>query len=480
MKMLSKYAASLLALPLIVCSPSHAQDPAHATEFRMKQPGDGPDRKPRIAFLAHRLGTDHAEGISMLDMNGDGFLDLLSGAYWYENPGSQGGEWKQHQFRTVGIHKEFVSDCGEWIVDVDKDGLPDLVTAGWISNGLWWYRNPGPEAIAAGAMWKAEKITDSYDTEGGAFADINGDGKPDLALAHYNRAGVLWVDFSQDKPRVHHLGGSEQDGHGIGIADINGDGKADVLTTHGWFEQIDANNDKWKWHADWDLGDAGFPILGYDVNHDGKLDLIYGQGHGYGLYWLEQAGTTLHPKWVRHTIDESFSQSHALALIDIDGDGIPELITGKRYRGHSGDDPGSYDPVVVYAYKLPTKEQLGTAKAQATGVHPGHSQSLTHTSGNSGTMQIADSKADPVFERVALSVNGTASAGTQFIAADFDHDGDIDLAAAGKLGVHLLENLKINNVTKSVREDSQPLNRKWPFPGEGKEVEQEDAPTSPH
>ena len=39
------------------------------------------------------------------------------------------------------------------------------------------------------------------------------------------------------------------------------------------------------------LGDAGFPILGYDVNHDGKLDLIYGQGHGYGLYWLEQAGT---------------------------------------------------------------------------------------------------------------------------------------------------------------------------------------------
>jgi hypothetical protein len=119
-------------------------------------------------------------------MNGDGFVDLLSGAYWYENPGANGGEWKQHQFRTVGTHNEFVSDCGEWIVDVDHDGLPDLVTTGWISNGLWWYRNPGPKATAAGAMWKAEKITDSYDTEGGAFADINGDGKPDLALAHYN------------------------------------------------------------------------------------------------------------------------------------------------------------------------------------------------------------------------------------------------------------------------------------------------------
>jgi hypothetical protein len=458
--------APLLALPLFAPALGQAQDPTHATEFRLQHPGNGPGGEPRIAFLSHRLGNDHAEGISLLDMNGDGFPDLLSGAYWYENPGADGGEWKRRQFRTVGIHNEFVSDCGEWAVDVDHDGLADLVTTGWISNGLWWYRNPGPNATAAGTMWKAEKITDSYDTEGGAFADINGDGKPDLALAHYNRSGVLWVDFSKDKPRVHHLGGRAEDGHGIGIADINGDGKADVLTTHGWFEQIDADNDKWKWHGDWDIGDAGFPILGYDVNHDGKPDLIYGQGHGYGLYWLEQAGTADHPMWIRHTIDESFSQSHALLLADIDGDGVQELITGKRYRGHSGADPGSYDPVVVYGYKLPTKAQLDAAKSSVEG-----------TKGTMETMRIGDSTADPVFTRYGLSVNGTASAGTQFIATDLDHDGDIDIASAGKLGVHVLENLQVNKVPKNVREETQPLERTWPFPGEGKEVPQEDGPT---
>lgn len=469
----------VVPIGLALCIPvaGHAQDPAHATEFRMQHPGDEPGGEPRIAFLAHRLGTDHAEGISMLDMDGDGFVDLLSGAYWYQNPGAQGGEWKQHQFRTVGIHHEFVSDCGEWIVDVDHDGLPDLVTTGWIANGLWWYRNPGPAATTSSAMWKAEKITDSFDTEGGAFADINGDGKPDLALAHYNRSGILWIDFSKDKPRVHHLGGREQDGHGIGIADINGDGKADVLTTHGWFEQVDADNDQWKWHPDWDLGDAGFPILGYDVNHDGKLDLIYGQGHGYGLYWLEQAGTPTGRKWVRHTIDESFSQSHALALVDIDGDGIPELITGKRYRGHSGADPGSYDPIVVYAYRLPAKAQFESAQARARGTQHVPSHAATQAKQTSGNMFIADSAADPVFPRISLSVNGTASAGTQIIAADLDHDGDIDLASAGKLGVHVFENLKVNTVPKSVREETQPLNRNWPFPGEGKEIEQEDGPT---
>ena len=93
------------------------------------------------------------------------------------------------------------------------------------------------------------------------------------------------------------------------------------------------------------------------------------------------------------------------------------------------------------------------------------------------TMEISDSVGDPIFTRVGLSVNGTASAGTQFIAADLDHDGDIDLASAGKLGVHVLENLKVNNVPKAAREEQQPMNRKWPFPGEGQEVPQEDGPT---
>ncbi|HTD54220.1 MAG TPA: VCBS repeat-containing protein [Silvibacterium sp.] len=453
---------------LLLLSPlAWAQEPGKATEFRMQHPGNGPGGEPRIAFVSHRLGSDHAEGISLLDMNGDGFPDLLSGAYWYENPGAQGGQWKRHQFRTVGTHGEFVSDCGEWIVDVDHDGLPDLVTTGWIANGVWWYRNPGTQATMSGQMWKAEKITDSYDTEGGAFFDINGDGKPDLALAHYNRSGVLWIDFSKDKPSVHHLGGKEQDGHGIGVADINGDGKADVLTPHGWFEQIDADDDQWKWHGDWDIGDTGFPILGYDVNHDGKMDLIYGQGHGYGLYWLEQAGTPDKPLWIRHTIDESFSQSHAVLLADIDGDGEPELITGKRYRGHNGDDPGSYDPLVVFAYKLPTQAQLATAKYGSTETAPGAV----------ATMRVASPAADPVFMRYDLSVNGTATAGTQFIAADLDKDGDLDIASAGKLGVHVLENLKIsNNVPKTTREEMQPIERKWPFPGEGQEVPQEDGP----
>ena len=91
-------------------------------------------------------------------------------------------------------------------------------------------------------------------------------------------------------------------------------------------------------------------------------------------------------------------------------------------------------------------------------------------------MQVAEPANDPLFLRFPLSVNGTASAGTQFVVADFDGDGDLDLASAGKLGVHVFENLQVTKVSKDVRERMQPLERKWPFPGEGHDVPQEDGP----
>jgi len=54
---------------------------------------------------------------------------------------------------------------------------------------------------------------------------------------------------------------------------------------------------------------------------------------------------------------------------------------------------------------------------------------------------------------------------------DVDGDGDLDIATAGKTGVHLFENLKVNHVPNSQREKELLLNNKtWPFAGEGDEV----------
>jgi hypothetical protein len=390
-----------------------------------------PESRRATTFLSHRLGTDHAEALSLLDMNGDGRQDVVSGAYWYENPGPNGVEWKRHQWRYIsvwpfhitGINKiEFVADCAQFTLDVNHDGTPDIVTAAWQTDGVYWYENPKN----ANTFWKAHFICHSKATEGGTYADVNGDGVKDVIFAHYEPSNLIWINFAGSQPVPHYIGGKASDGHGVGVADITGNGKPDILTVHGWLENVDADHDKWILHPDWELGEAGFPILGYDVNNDGKMDVIYGHGHSFGLYWLEQKMSGRRRTWKRHIIDDSFSEAHALKLADIDGDGEPELITGKRYRGDP--DPGLYDPLCIFYYKLDRRNAR--------------------------------------FTRFPISYNGSAEIGTQIIVNDIDGDGDQDVLVAGKTGVHWFENLRVNKVPPKIREQELWLNVNWPFPDE--------------
>jgi hypothetical protein len=53
----------------------------------------------------------------------------------------------------------------------------------------------------------------------------------------------------------------------------------------------------------------------------------------------------------KHAIDPFNSQYHDLHWADIDGDGQPELVTGKRYLAHCGHDPGEYDDLGIYYFK---------------------------------------------------------------------------------------------------------------------------------
>ena len=59
--------------------------------------------------------------------------------------------------------------------------------------------------------------------------------------------------------------------------------------------------------------------------------------HGYGIFWMEH---TRDGKWVKHVIDDSWSQPHAVMIVDFRNTGNIGLLTGKRYMAHNGHDPG--------------------------------------------------------------------------------------------------------------------------------------------
>src|SRR5690606_36361795 len=142
----------------------------------------------------------------------------------------------------------------------------------------------------------------------------------------------------------------------------------------GWWEHpaSAAAGKTWTYHpvafGRWgrSQGSAGGAEIGiYDVNGDGLADVVTSlEGHGFGLAWFEQkrdAGGRI--AFARHMImdnyqtknagDVLFTEPHGAAFADIDGDGLLDIIVGKRHFSHLNGyaDPDPYGPAVIYWYR---------------------------------------------------------------------------------------------------------------------------------
>jgi hypothetical protein len=134
-------------------------------------------------------------------------------------------------------------------------------------------------------------------------------------------------------------------GHGIGVGDLNGDGRNDIITPLGWLEApADPRSADWKFHAELDLVSTGYSYV-LDVNGDGRKDMVTSMAHDYGVFWMENLGGSA---WSKHMIDDTWSQAHAMTMADLNGDGQPDFVTGKRYMAHNGSDPGEREPLGTY------------------------------------------------------------------------------------------------------------------------------------
>lgn len=387
-----------------------------------------PTRPPDLPFTSRMIDQGASEGAAVADVNKDGRLDIVSGDSWYEAPG-----WTKHTFRELGFANNYIDALSDLVVDVDGDSYPDVATVTWFSKKISWYRNPGK----SGAPWAETVINSGFNVEFAILADMNNDGRASEIVAQENGTGQAWYEV-KDKAWVKHVVSANTYGHGIGAGDVNKDGRNDILTPRGWLEApADPRAGNWTHHPAWEsvnvaitrpdappAAKPGAPVpvaaLGFihvlDVNNDGRNDVITAAGHDFGVFWFEQGGDG---QWTKRMIDGAWSQGHASTLVDLNGDGRLDFVTGKRFMAHNGSDPGEREPLGVYWYEhRPVPAAAGAASAP-TQPRPQAVEWIRHL----------------------VDYGGRMGGGLQIPVVDIDGDGDLDLVCPGKSGLFLVENL---------------------------------------
>ncbi len=373
-----------------------------------------------------------AEGACVADVNKDGKMDVLSGPFWYAGPdfkkrttiydmGDKSFVKKGEEAAGVKIpgwkgflsgENEYSNNFISYASDFNGDGWADYLVIGFPGKETFWWENPQGKDVP----WQRRQVLAVTDNESPMFVDIDGDKVPDLLAMSNGTLGYAkadpknptgdwkWMNVSGEKN-----GAYQKFTHGIGYGDINSDGRTDIIEGTGWWEQP-AN---WDGKTPWKKHDAMFGLgaqqYGYDVNGDGKTDVITAlAAHQWGFAWYEQTNDGGAEGWVKHLIvgtDKApgetgviFTQPHAVDLVDMNGDGLKDIVTGKRCWAHGPKgDPESDAPLVVWWFEL--KREGGKAKY------------------------------------IPHFIDGDSGVGTQVMATDVNGDGKIDVVVGNKKGV---------------------------------------------
>lgn len=306
-------------------------------------------------------------GATAGDFNKDGVTDVIAGPYLYFGPDFT-------TFREIypGItfnpSKEFTDTNTQYAYDFNGDGWLDLFNG---TPRAAIYFNPKGES----RRWDKVEVIPSVQTEVTVFTDIDGSGVPALVYGADGAVRFAKPDLKDPtKWNSHAISPPGYSiGHGIGAGDINGDGRPDILNANGWWEQPaeGADSGLWTYHpvafgryGHRSTGAGGAVMAVYDVNGDKLNDVVTSlNGHGFGLAWFEQKrDADGNITFERHMISDDYStknagdvtasQLHGSTAADIDGDGVPDFIVGKRYWAHLDNyfDPDPYGTPALYVY----------------------------------------------------------------------------------------------------------------------------------
>jgi len=291
------------------------------------------------------------------DVNGDGRADVLTGKFWYANPGVPGGNWSRTQLPAP---IEDVIAAFDFDGDGDRDLLASTGATEPMDQSYWWP-----------FVW-------ARNNGGGVFTVFNNlnvsginmpknDPVQGVAIARYSPGGPLEVAVTWDdteRPKRNPYGvqmftvpanpaegtwarrklSDTSTGEQLSAADLDNDNDLDLFMGSVWLRN---NHPAATWTPittfTVDAGQASRHELA-DVDGDGDSDAFIGYSHnpqGRHVSWHERGNspTAIWPERRIETLNRGYAES--LDAADVDGDGDPDVIVGEYNMRQGIEYPSS-------------------------------------------------------------------------------------------------------------------------------------------
>jgi hypothetical protein len=247
-----------------------------------------------ISWTKHSIDTAflNAHEITATDMDGDNDIDVLGAAAlideiaWFENDGLNPIGWTKHT-----ISDNFDGARSVKAVDIDGDGLKDVVGAALLANAVKWWRNNGD------TTWTEYPIDTLLGMAHMVYSyDIDADGDSDVVAAAYTANTIAWWSNEDGAPiqwTKQTIDGSFLGALGVYVKDINDDGHLDVMGTADYVDDVawwsNDGNVPIYWGKQVVHGncDGAWPVYAEDIDGDGDNDIIAAAANSNAIYWYE-------------------------------------------------------------------------------------------------------------------------------------------------------------------------------------------------
>ncbi|MCK4523769.1 FG-GAP repeat protein, partial [candidate division WOR-3 bacterium] len=335
------------------------------------------------------------------DVNGDGYSDVIVGAYLYDNGQSNEGtafvyyggntglsltaDWIGESDQAVAYYGYSVSSAG----DVNGDGYSDIIIGSFLydngqsNEGAAFVYHGSSSGLSITADWIGERDQASarYGSSVSSAGDVNGDGYSDIIVGAYyydngqSNEGAAFVYYGGSSglsDSANWMGESDQTssiygGNVSSADDVNGDGYSDIIVGAYCYDNGESDegaafvyyggSSGLSDSADW-MGESnqvgafyGVSVSSGDVNGDGYSDIIIGaylydngetdEGAAF-VYYGSSSGLSIVADWIGDN-NQANSQYgvNVSSAGDVNGDGYSDIIIGAYLYDNGETDEGA-------------------------------------------------------------------------------------------------------------------------------------------